>query len=222
MVARTRALNNSHSVTLFAKSFVPESMYAKMTYCLQKTMASSATDAQLGVENVWQLNGCFDPDFTGGTHQPYGYDQASTLYGRYVVHGCRVSLEMQTPAAQTQCFAVAIQVQGSQQTFSLTGAAVSDLEEKEQSFVKRLASTGEVQRWSKYFNLWDIEGVTREQYIAQLTQYSSISSANPTQVEYLRIAVATMNGTTSANVYIGVKLEFDVQFFDRNVLPSSN
>lgn len=61
------------------------------------------TCATLGTSStyVWRMNSLFDPDFTGGGHQPYMFDQISSLYTYYNVTSCSVLLQM-TPVTTSQ------------------------------------------------------------------------------------------------------------------------
>lgn len=45
-------------------------------------------------EHVFRLNSLYDPDLSGGGHQPLGFDQLSPLYTFYTVIGCRARVTM--------------------------------------------------------------------------------------------------------------------------------
>lgn len=43
------------------------------------------------VTNVFRANSVFDPDFTGGGHQPRGFDQMAVLFNKYTVVGSKIT-----------------------------------------------------------------------------------------------------------------------------------
>lgn len=57
----------------------------RLTYCDTKTLVPAAGQARY----VWRLNSLFDPDFTGGGHQPGYHDEWALLYKKYRVTGCK-------------------------------------------------------------------------------------------------------------------------------------
>lgn len=55
---------------------------------------------------VWSCNGLFDPNITGGGHQPRGFDQLMELYDHYVVIGMKAEIVLantDTTEAQHVC-----------------------------------------------------------------------------------------------------------------------
>lgn len=62
----------------------------KHTYIHNKNMVSS-TGAGVQ-EQVYRLNGMYDPDYTGVGTQPNFFDDMSTIYGRYRVRGVKVRI----------------------------------------------------------------------------------------------------------------------------------
>ena len=50
-------------------------------------------------KQVWAMNSCFDPDVTGGGHQPLYFDQFSTIYDQYAVIKSKVIVRMSQDAA---------------------------------------------------------------------------------------------------------------------------
>jgi len=67
--------NINKSLTPFAQRYI-----TKMKYSENVISALS--------QYRFRLNGLFDPNLTGGGHQPHGFDQLATIYNRYRVIGC--------------------------------------------------------------------------------------------------------------------------------------
>lgn len=60
----------------------PASQIVKLTYAQEVTLDSTAG---FFAENTFRLNSIFDPDFTGGGHQPMNRDIWGVIYGHYTV-----------------------------------------------------------------------------------------------------------------------------------------
>lgn len=199
---------------------IPQRWITRMTYCIDSALNSSATDGQCGTENVWRLNSCFDPDLTGGTHQPYGFDQMAGLYTRYLVLGAEIELTVQNAASD---FGVLVgSIQPSTATLSLTGNAVSDIKEKNMGFTIFLPPAGGVRTLRLKPDIARVEGTTSEQLRANTEEYAALTSASPTRTPYLRLSYATMFGTTSKACNVQVKISYITEFFAPVLLSASN
>lgn len=62
----------------------PDSITVALPYCAQQNYATSA--AAVLTNQSWSMNSAFDPDYTGGGHQPQGFDEYSALYDSYRVN----------------------------------------------------------------------------------------------------------------------------------------
>jgi len=74
----------------------PKKLMFTHTYCETVNLPSGAAGALSTYQ--WKANGMFDPNFTGGGHQPYYFDQISPLYDHYCVVGSRINVKF-TPIA---------------------------------------------------------------------------------------------------------------------------
>lgn len=182
-------------------------------------MTSSATAYQTGTEYILQLNGLFDPDLTGGTHQPYGFDQMATLYGRYVVHAVTVDIRINRPVNQLNAYVAS--AQPSNATYVVSGRAIGDLDEQSNTHVEMLDSQGSVGHIRKRFTIAELEGVTENQLRSNLEEYGALVTANPVRTPYLRLALANML-TAAQSVQTILRLEFEAEFYDRQILPASS
>lgn len=67
----------------------PNSIITTMRYSGTFNLTSTAGSLST---NVFAANGIFDPDITGGGHQPLYRDQYTVLYDQYVVLGAKITL----------------------------------------------------------------------------------------------------------------------------------
>jgi len=66
----------------------PSNKVVRMRYAQASLVGVSTANA---AEAVFRANGVFDPDFTGGGHQPLGFDQWSQFYKENVVLSCTMT-----------------------------------------------------------------------------------------------------------------------------------
>lgn len=206
--------------TLQADPF-PSRYTAFQKWSIVISLASSIVPAQCGTEYVLNLNGLFDPDLTGGTHQPYGFDQLAALYSRYAVTDCLVELEAVVPAGLNWAGSICILAQTDATFSGLTGLALSDVIEKQGATILNLAATGIPAKSSMMVNLPRLLGLNREEYMGQ-DRFSGSSTANPASPAYLRMALANYTNVTSNTCAVVLRLAFRSEWYDRIPLAASN
>lgn len=198
----------------------PKRLVNHMRYEIGMTLASSATNFQCGVENVWRLNSVFDPDLTGGTHQPYGFDQMAGLYNQYRVSSAKVQITA-IPGAASQPGILVIQGQPAVSSSALTGTAATDVGERSVGALLCLDATGRSKTFSKNFVIHQLEGLSYVEWAGD-QQYQSVNTTSPALTPFLRLAYATCNGSASVSLAVVVKIEFEITWFDGIVLAASN
>lgn len=67
---------------------IPTKAKIRFRYGIQNVELSSL----LGVQDyhTFVANGCYDPDLSGGGHQPFGWDQWSIFFNKYVVRSSKI------------------------------------------------------------------------------------------------------------------------------------
>jgi len=198
----------------------PPRVQRVLTYLQQVTLSSAAVAFQYGAENVWRLNDMFDPDLTGGAHQPYGTDQMAALYGRYRVKAITIDFTAIPPSAQT-ALAVGLSVQPSNATATLVGNSVTGIGEQPNSHTMYLNATGIVSNVRQRFMIHEVEGLTSAQLDNNSTDYCALTTASPARAPLLRVALANMASTSVVAIPVMCRLEYEVEFFDRNILATS-
>lgn len=63
----------------------------KLRYCDMPAINADATG--LPSVHTYSANGMWDPDYTGGGHQPKGFDQWMAFYNHYTVVGSKINVE---------------------------------------------------------------------------------------------------------------------------------
>lgn len=70
----------------------PQSIITTMRYCDLITISNSAATVD---KYIYRANSIFDPNYTGGGHQPLWRDNYASIYNQYVVLGSKVTVKFQ-------------------------------------------------------------------------------------------------------------------------------
>jgi hypothetical protein len=190
-----------------------------MIYCDTFTL-TVGTGGVIGSEHIFRLNSLYDPDFTIGGHQPYGYDQVAALYRKYRVEGCRC--EVTITNASEDGIAAFLMLQPSDGTYALAAQGTAYALEKPGCIMRVLNDSGsQVEKIDQYVPIHTVEGLKKNVTEADLTEYSAAVTTNPTKFPYLRMAIGSLANNTGGTVQVMVKLTFDAKFFERIILSSS-
>jgi len=88
--ARPRKTFGNKNMLVLGRGF-PQKMMVTHRYCDQLTLTSTS-----GVMATyqWSCNGMYDPNRTGGGHQPILFDQLTPLYNHYQVVGSKIKFKI--------------------------------------------------------------------------------------------------------------------------------
>lgn len=175
-----------------------------------------------GTPSVFRLNSLFDPLLSGaGTnHQPYSFDQLSGLYRQYKVTAVTVELTFYGPS-NGRMFGAA-QFRSSQDTGpDCNGRNYYDIGERNGGWVSTISNAGNrVAIMRQRVNLWELEGLTFDQYIADDT-YEALMSANPQKSPLLELAVGDFDSNASSSCIYTIKFIFHAYVFGTNTQSAS-
>lgn len=185
----------------------PPSVRRKMTYSGFVVYSTS------GGGHQFRLNSCYDPDYSGAGHQPLGFDELSTMYQRYCVHGCEwtatfltkadsvIDVLMTAPMGTVPGDILATNPTGNQTAIE-RGSPWAVQMAKALTGMK-LAGKVDV---AKFFAIRD------DQLMVDDT-YSALIGTNPSKVIYLSINIVPMDNATTVNGNLFIKLIMDVTMF---------
>lgn len=163
-------------------------------------------------------NGPQDPDVTGGSTSPYGWDQYSALYENYICHGSKI--KVRTRSNNTQNIIMCLDPKDNSSTSD--GSFVSTAGEK--YCKKRLIPTSS----SGYRTVFGHYMSTQKYYgLSDASRYSDVYSAQtsglPTNQWYWMISLDELDapgaGTIDATSYI--EITYYIEFFDPVALDRS-
>lgn len=185
----------------------------KYAYLHQLTTAGSPSAGYYGSEVRYNLNALYDPDYSGGGHQPYGYDQFTVNYGNYRVERAAFRITFTTPGADADilcCCSVAPGTSG-----SIAGAHPAlPLEWNNATFGHLSSAGGRVCVLDGVIDLSTLCGVSKMRYDSD-DIYQALISANPSQLALLSFAVASYSGSGAQACSALIEIEYDAVMFNR-------
>lgn len=207
--ARSGGSNPKRSVTLGL--LFPDRVFTRMTYgdVVARAPALAVVD-----ERQFRLNSTFDPDLTGGGHQPMGRDQLlGTIYGKYRVHSVSVHVEL---CAQIPGFVPCLfYICPSNDTTALTSSLSAAIEQPMSLTQLRNSSVDMFPTvLQRRYNLWDVLGRTKQQYVTDdLT--GSVYTTDPVEQILLKIGCMSADATAVVIWQFKIRLDMVVECYDR-------
>lgn len=188
----------------------PMQRIAKLRYCMTTSLdATSATR----VLQQFRANSLYDPDFTGGGHQPYGYDTLESIYNHYEVLSSCITVTG-VPSSINSANA-----------YMTLGVLISD-----DSTVTSSVDTIREQSNGKFVLLGGggtpatiVQKYNRDVMFPRSSDYSTgaLVSTNPTDEAYFTVYAAPIAGVEPGAVYIQVTLDFVARFWELKDLLQS-
>lgn len=183
---------------------------------------TTGTAGVAGSENIWALTGIYDPNITGTGHQPYGFDQLTPLYARYIVEEVEAEVRfLELGGTQDIC---CVMMARNSQSYVTTGSNTDTLTENPAIMTKNLSPYGSNRTvvFRRRFKPWDLLGITRQQFLATTSDYySGTASSNPAYMPYLVTNTSSYDGTAGVVCRCQVVLTYHVKWFERKLQTSS-
>ncbi len=193
----------------------PPRLKTVLSYVDQFTFTGATLSAVFGNENSFRLNSLYDPDYTGTGHQPYGYDQITPFYSRYMVDEVNVRITFFDP--QGDGIYCGVFIKNYDDTATLVNSSVPQSVERPQCWVRPLSNTGSQKIvFERRIKIWELFGLTRVQYEAAWPTLAALVTTNPSVAPYLSVAVADVNASSPAlTCKCTVEMDFYATFFGR-------
>jgi hypothetical protein len=180
--------------------FGPKAM-VRLPYVSEIAVVSTYA-AGVTAGNAYRLNSLYDPDITGAGLQPRQFDQLAAIYGKYIVHGAKITVEFSNPTVDGVFVGIGVR---SSSGVSFLGKTLSDVRERQGCQVKSIANSGEqYRRFSHYVTIADLFGITKNQYSSEASIYGALVTTNPVLTGILEVFTLSSanDSTTRASVQI--------------------
>lgn len=197
----------------------PQQMHVQLRYVDQLYLTADNLTGRTGTEIPYRLNGCFDPYFLAGGHQPLGWDQITPLYQRYKVYKVEIQVRVLGKIGSNFSY-VGTNLRHGASTYTL-GSLKSVSEVMEQPGNTILDGVLN-QSWNTTVWPHKIEGLSYDDYMIS-KEYSSLVTTTPNNTPFLGLVCGTTDEPASSTngIYVSVGLVFHTMFYEPNPLNQS-
>lgn len=182
--------------------FIAPRLITRLKYTEVVTMTTAATSY---TDYLFRLNSVYDPNKTATGHQPYGFDQLSSLYARYRVFKCRWMI--QTPPTSDATHIAVCPVNGAH-----TFTTLSEIAEVPHSFTKSVSTASNTLYIKGKCYLPRLGGDKRSEYRND-DRFQSQVADNPAEVMDLHL-FQYVPGASPVTCRFVIQLMYYVEFFD--------
>lgn len=195
----------------FGTSVVPSKFFTTMPYYDSRPIILSSTNIN---QHLFRMNSIFDPDLTGGGHQPRGHDEMAQLYQGYQVYGVAYQIVFTTRDTSRETFQCG--VLAAPNNFIGFGS-IQDAHEHTQSRIRwvTLDDQRPIAKIQGYFNCSNAQQVSKKDYSTG-DEFKAGFGSNPSVSPILCIVGHTLDGTTSTQ---GVDCSVNLLYYVKCELP---
>lgn len=205
----------SKAVICYSPNVCPDVMRVTLSYNSRKQAAGGGISAIQ--DFVFRGNGAFDPDAAAGGQQPLGFDQWSAFYRRYRVIGSKVTIEGVANSAISAGIGI-VPIH--------TNTLYTNRDEAAEAAYEKSVIVGQANSTNYAKLTHSMTTAVMRGAPVNLTRYeedyNALISANPTKEWYWHTYAYGIGGSgLSFTVDLEVKVEYDIEFYDRQTLVRS-
>lgn len=195
----------------------PRVLYTRLKYgSVGSIVTNTLTTA---TSNTFRLNSIWDPDLTGVGNTVVGHSALKDVYGRYLVTGAKINVRFYDPSSDAIRVGCRLRIAGNGAT---SGQNMSELISQPLTYQSGLANSGrQVKTFNFFVRPYSLMSLSRLEYHANTSKYSSAISANPTEDTCFMDIFAVEGTGTSRSVAYAIKITYYVQLYDRKSLQYS-
>lgn len=217
---RTYKTSSTKSVAVTRITRSPKSplgRFFKMSlpYCEQAVSLNPGIGG-IPVFHYFSANGLYDPNVTGGGHQPLGFDQIMPMYDHYTVIASKITITFFNDDSSNKQI---VGVRLSDNTSSGVAADVSNIQENgggKYVWLNQKGNDGDMCTMTL--------GCSPKKYFAKSLNddtYKGGIGANPADQVYFQIWAAPFQSVDSGVIYFNVRIDYIAIFSEPKILASS-
>lgn len=197
----------------------PRAMYTLCKFSARVPLTQVLADVSVG--NAFRLNSIYDSDLSGSGKTVVAHNILAQIYDQYWVMGARLRVSFNDPSADGCRVGVRLRTNGNN---TAIGENVQLLSEAPLTYMDGLNDSGkQVKTFQLYVRPWQLVGVSRLEYMANSSTYSSAISANPAASSTCLADIFLVNPTTSSvTVQANVQIVYYVRLYSRKEFSSSS
>lgn len=212
---KPRARTRRYRMAVSNRIGLSQSLITRMRYC--DTVAINP-GAGLAATHLFSCNALFDPDITGGGHQPYGRDQfMGIFYDHYMVLGSKITATFYSPASGVSTGSLQVGVSLLDNTTTETDPAVC--RERPATSFRLTAGSDSGRPIATVTKGYSPKTFFRSKSRSMI---GAAAGANPTEQAYYHVWVAPADAATdTASMFCVITIEYLVLLTEPKQLPGS-
>lgn len=208
----------------------PRELVTKCKFAEALNMQTNAVFNDYATFNTYRANCIWDCDLTGTGKTVVGWDALKTIYGRYIVSGCKINVKFNNPDQDGGFCGVRLRINDNNPA---QGGSRQSLSEQPMTYMKAINNTGsQAKTFSLYVKPWTLIGISKLEYMANASSYSASMAGDATSIPTIYGSSAGA-GCTWDIFYVntaltGVKIDalvtvtFYTKFYNRKGLTSTS
>ncbi len=194
-----------------------ENYKVRLRYCDRPQLTTTGS-VNTAVGYTFRLGSLYDPDYTGTGHQPYMYDQLTTIYNKYIVEKVDYKVRFRQIAASplTTLWCGMSLLTDTNSAASAVGDTLNEIRERSTALIRPLAAVNNAANFQIFEGsvlLRQLFGVSAAQYYGDQEDFAAINNANPSRQCYLELCLVDPDSGSSTTVEADVELVFHAKMF---------
>lgn len=192
------------------KGVMPRSVMVPLRYTELLQFSEAITGFSY---NVFRANSVFDPNLTGGGHQPLGNDQWGALYLNYRVHKCTIDVQFSQQQSTVPILASVVPSENS--------TAISAWLEQPGTKTVMVAQDTAGPNVGRINMTMDMRKYDGDAGAFASDDMQALVGNNPAEVKFFHVFAANAAGGNSVDAIAFVQLDYLVEFFNSVPLTGS-
>jgi len=215
---------NQQSTNFFPRAGVstfPQRKVFQLNY-QEKTTVSWTTGGISSTPYVLSLNDLYDPNKSGGGHQPMGFDQITGMWKRYKVFKTEVFLDFGTPSvASVGAYGIAQIINPANYGTAAAGFTPSQFIERPGAATIRLLDNEESHVITGTFDICKIGGAKNVNDPQWSTNFTGSDAGGPASQVCLHITTCNDTADNTGSVDVRIRVCYHAMFYSPQLLAQS-
>lgn len=179
----------------------------------------TSTSGAFTTARISKINSILDPAGTLGSIRPSGYTQWASMYHSYIVHACKVELQLHRGTGDLVASTVIMAPSSGSQT-----APTTIYDAAGQPFARHITvpegTSTEMSKMFVYTTIGQVIGQDKKT-IAYDDTFAALVSADPATLCHMNVSMQSIDAATTSVVEFGVFITQWVEFFGPKLLTQS-
>lgn len=172
----------------------------------------------LSVGETFRLNSIYDPLWNAGGTTIRGWGDLDGLYHDYTVYGAKVNISFFDPTGDGIRVGAKLRLEYGD---SAIGIALPTIVDMPMTYISGLANSGKQRKvFNLYVKPWSLLGVSKLEYMANPSGFSSAMNSSPTRSAFLDVFAVQPHGTADLNVDFMIKITYYFKCYNRKGVAS--